>query len=158
MTDSSPRGPSGDTRAHDTRAATRGRRARPDRRRIPAGRSAEGAGKGQDGHPRGMFAHRHAPVYRQTAQSRGTEPWPEPCGPIQGDGGTSEHRAPSRHGWAPGCPHPAANAIRKEGGGIPWGSIWLPSHGPRVVAWAGRHAQSAFPGLGGDAVATLGGN
>lgn len=150
ITDSSPHEPAGATRAHDTRAATRGRRVRPDRGHIPAGRPAARAGMGRDGHPRGMLAHLRALGYRRTAGTEPwTEPWTEPSGPTRGMPAHPSAGLRQQHGWAPGCPHPAANAIRKESGSIPWGSTRPPLPGRREVAWAGRRARSAFPGLGG---------
>lgn len=118
------------------RAATRGRG------RIPRAARLGWAGMGI---PRDA-PHLRAPGHGQTA---GTEPWTGPCGPTRGDGGTSERGAPSAARVGAGIPHPAANATARGSGDIPWGSTGLPFPGRREVAWAGRRARSAFPGLGG---------
>lgn len=106
--------PAGDTRAHDTRAATRGRRVRPDRGHIPARCSAAGAGMGRDGHPRGMLAHLRAPGYSKLRRAAGTEPWMEQRGPARGDGGTSDHGAPSATRVGAGMPTPCGKRHRER--------------------------------------------
>lgn len=75
---SSPHGPAGDTRAHDTRAATRGRGGRPERGHIPAGR--------RDGPGRASPRDARSP----------------PCAGIQakrGDGALDRAARPHPRGW-----------------------------------------------------------
>lgn len=118
ITGLSPHGPAG-----DTRAATRGRRARPATSRgtagpgrrdgHPAGCSiTRGAGTGI--HPRGTLARRRHTGRLRDGTSDGAErPHPRGWRHI-------EHGLRQQLGWAPGCPCPAGSASRKEGGGIPW--------------------------------------
>ncbi|XP_039565650.1 uncharacterized protein LOC120502368 isoform X2 [Passer montanus] len=121
-----PGGSRGDSRAR-----------RPRRRQGPLG-----GGAGPGAAPRGMLAARRDTGYRIQALR---------AAPRARSPGRSRAAPPARMAAHPstGLPHPAANAVRREGGGIPWGSTRLPLLGGWVVAWAGRHPRSAFPGLGG---------
>lgn len=133
ITDSSPHEPAGDTRAHDTRAATRGRRVRPDRGHIPAGRPAARAGMGRDGHPRGMLSHPRALGYRRTARTEPrTEPSTDPSGPTRWDGGTSERGAPSATRVGAGMPTPSGKRRQERKHRHPLGQH------PVAFAWATR--------------------